>query len=73
MSGFRLAFFTSNHMIWDKLPECIFENGEIDREKRGQYQNFKASGQLQNNTINSVMSITISCVITKETSTIRMP
>ena len=60
-------------MIWDKLPECIFENGEIDREKRGQYQNFKASGQLQNNTINGVMSITISCVITKETSTIRIP
>ena len=35
---------TSNHMfgraIWDKLPECIFENFEITRVKRGQFQNF---------------------------------
>ena len=27
--------------IWDKLPECIFENFEIVRVKRGQFQNFK--------------------------------
>ena len=30
---------TSNHMsvkeIWDKWPECIFENFEIARVKRG--------------------------------------
>ena len=31
---------TINHMfrraIWDKLPECIFENFEIARVKQGQ-------------------------------------
>ena len=32
---------TSNHMFWDKLPECIFENFEIAQEKREQFQNFK--------------------------------
>ena len=26
--------------IWDKLPECIFENFEVARVKRGQFQNF---------------------------------
>ena len=35
----------SNHMfgraIWDKLLECIFENFEITRVKRGQFQNFQ--------------------------------
>ena len=34
---------TSNHMfgraIWDKLPECIFENFETAGVKRGQFQN----------------------------------
>ena len=38
---------TSNHMfgsaIWDKLPKCIFENSEIARVKRGQFQNFQKS------------------------------
>ena len=38
---------TSNHMfgkaIWDKLSECIFENFEITRVKRGQFQNFQKS------------------------------
>ena len=38
---------TSNHKfgkaIWDKLPECIFENFEIARVKRGQFQNFQKS------------------------------
>ena len=29
--------------IWDKLPECVFENFEIGRVKRGQFQNFKKS------------------------------
>ena len=29
---------------WDKLPECIFENLEIIRVKRGQFQNFQKSG-----------------------------
>ena len=30
--------------IWDKLPECIFENFEITRvQKRGQFQNFQKS------------------------------
>ena len=33
---------SSNHMqwraIWDKLPECIFENFEIDPVKQGQFQ-----------------------------------
>ena len=37
----------SNHMferaIWDKLPECTFENFEIVRVKRGQIQNFQNS------------------------------
>ena len=36
---------TSNHMfgrvILDKLPECIVENFEITRVKRGQFQNFQ--------------------------------
>ena len=27
--------------IWHKLPECIFENFEIARVKRGQIQNFE--------------------------------
>ena len=27
--------------IWDKLPYCIFENFEIARVKRGQFQNFE--------------------------------
>ena len=27
--------------ICDKLPECIFENFEIARVKRGQFQNFQ--------------------------------
>ena len=38
---------TSNHMfgraIWNKLPECIFENFEITRVKRGQFRNFQKS------------------------------
>ena len=29
--------------IWDRLPECIFENSEIVRVKRGQFQNFQKS------------------------------
>ena len=97
---------TSNHMfgkaILDKMPECIFENFEIFRAKRGQFQNFQKSrgwfipkivqtmdaqtkhvitdlshqtnkhfvlklisfnsGQLQNNTGNGAMSITINHV-----------
>ena len=27
--------------IWNKLPKCIFENFEIARVQRGQFQNFK--------------------------------
>ena len=27
--------------IWDKSPECIFENFEIARVKRGEFQNFQ--------------------------------
>ena len=27
--------------IWVKLPECIFENFEIARVKRGQFQKFR--------------------------------
>ena len=38
---------TSNHMfgrgIWDKLTYCIFENFQIARVKRGQFQNFQKS------------------------------
>ena len=30
--------------IWDKLPECIFENSEIARIKQGQFQNQKLPG-----------------------------
>ena len=26
--------------IWDKFPECIFENFEIARVKQGQFQIF---------------------------------
>ena len=26
---------------WDKLPECIFDNFEIARLKRGQFQSFQ--------------------------------
>ena len=29
--------------IWDKLPECIFENFEINRVKRGEFQYFQKS------------------------------
>ena len=29
--------------IWDKLPECILENFEIARVKRGQFYNFQKS------------------------------
>ena len=29
--------------IWDKLSECIFENFEIARVKRGEFQNFQKS------------------------------
>ena len=29
--------------IWDKLPECIFENFEIARVKRGKFRNFQES------------------------------
>ena len=29
--------------IWDKLPECIFENFEIAWIKRGQFQTFQNS------------------------------
>ena len=40
-----LATGTSNHMfgsvIWDKLPECIFENFETALVKWQQLQNFK--------------------------------
>ena len=27
--------------IWDKFPECILENCEISRVKRGQFPNFQ--------------------------------
>ena len=44
---FSQIISTSNHMfvkaIWDKLPECIFENFEIARVKQGQLQNFQKS------------------------------
>ena len=29
--------------IWHKSPECIFENVEIARVKRGQFQNIQKS------------------------------
>ena len=29
--------------IWDKLPQCIFENFEIARAKREQFLNFRKS------------------------------
>ena len=29
--------------IWDKLPECIFENFEVAPVKRGQFKNFQKS------------------------------
>ena len=29
--------------IWDKLPECIFENFETARVNREQFQNFQNS------------------------------
>ena len=32
-----------SRVVWDKLPECIFENFEIARVKRGQFQNFQKS------------------------------
>ena len=28
-------------VIWNKLPECIFENFEIAQVKQEQFQNFK--------------------------------
>ena len=30
-------------LFWDKLSECIFENFEIVRVKRGQFQNYQKS------------------------------
>ena len=44
MSQVRILFICiSNHMfrkaIWNKLPERIFENFEIARMKKGQFQN----------------------------------
>ena len=30
-------------VIWDNLPKCIFENFEINRVKRGQFQIFQKS------------------------------
>ena len=33
----------SGRAIWDKLPECIFENFEMAQVKRGQFQNFQKS------------------------------
>ena len=30
-------------VIWDKLPESMFENFEIALVKRGQFQNFQKS------------------------------
>ena len=30
-------------LIWDKLPECIFENFETARVKQGQFRNFQKS------------------------------
>ena len=42
-----LHICTTNHMfdraIWDKLPECIFENFEIALVKQGEFQNFQKS------------------------------
>ena len=39
------CFTTGNHVfrraIWDKLPERIFENFQIARVKRGQFENFQ--------------------------------
>ena len=29
--------------IWDKLPECIFENFGIARVKQGKFENFQKS------------------------------
>ena len=53
-------------VIWDKLPECIFENFEIARVKR--VGNCKSvSGQLQNSMsirINRVISYVISYIQT---------
>ena len=30
-------------VIWDKLPECIFQNFEITQVKREQFQTFQKS------------------------------
>ena len=30
-------------VVWNKLPEAIFQNFEIAREKRGQFQSLKKS------------------------------
>ena len=30
-------------VIWDKLPECIFESFEKKKKKRWQFQNFQKS------------------------------
>ena len=42
-----MGISTSNHMfqraIWGKLPQRIFENFEIARVKRGQFQYFQKS------------------------------
>ena len=35
-----INIYTFGRAIWDKLPECIFENFEIARVKGGQFQNF---------------------------------
>ena len=30
-------------VIWDKLPECIFESVKIDRVKQGRFENIQKS------------------------------
>ena len=41
------GFSTSNHIfgraVWEKLPGCIFENFDIARVKRQQFQSFQKS------------------------------
>ena len=40
---FRNYGMPFGRVIWDKLPECIFENFEITQVKQGQFQNFQKS------------------------------
>ena len=43
LSGICISNYLFERGIWNKLSECIFEDFETARVKRGQFQNFQKS------------------------------